>query len=276
LIPQRNLSLLANRLAKLGGRRIPESALERDYCLAWFLSMLSQTALHRILAFKGGTALKRCYFGDYRFSEDLDFTLLQPTTLPEILRDLEPVCAGVREASGIQFGFDREDRHAHENSHTFLLRYTGPLPAGGTVKVDVTIREHLAFPLQNRLVLRAYEEYADLPEGRVVQTYSLAEIISEKVVALVDRARNEPRDLYDLWYLISRGGTELASLLPAISAKLAFRNMPAAGLQEAILKKEARLKALWSARLANQMVALPPFEQVFRELRRALRQADLP
>ena len=95
-------------------------------------------------------------------------------------------------------------------------------------------------------------------------------------MALVDRARNEPRDLYDLWYLISRGGTELASLLPAISAKLAFRNMPAAGLQEAILKKEARLKALWSARLANQMVALPPFEQVFRELRRALRQADLP
>ena len=76
--------------------------------------------------------------------------------------------------------------------------------------------------------------------------------------------------------MISRGKTELASLLPAISAKLAFRNMPAAGLQEAILKKEARLKALWSARLANQMVALPPFEQVFRELRRALRQADLP
>ncbi len=27
------------------------------------------------LVFKGGTALKRCYFGDYRFSEDLDFTL---------------------------------------------------------------------------------------------------------------------------------------------------------------------------------------------------------
>ena len=237
--------------------------------------MLAQTDLNHRLAFKGGTALKRCYFGDYRFSEDLDFTLLEEATLQDILRDLEPVYAGVREASGIEVGFDREDRHAHENSYTFYLRYTGPLPSEGSFKVDITVRERLVFPLENRPVLRAYEEFADLPDGRVVQTYSLSEIISEKVVALADRARNEPRDLYDLWYLISHGETELASLLPAISAKLAFRNMPAAGLQEAILKKEARLKALWSARLANQMAALPSFEQVFRELRRALRQADL-
>lgn len=34
MIPQRNLPLLANRLAKEGGRRIPESVLERDYCVA--------------------------------------------------------------------------------------------------------------------------------------------------------------------------------------------------------------------------------------------------
>lgn len=37
-MPQRNLSLHANRLAKAGGRRIPESVLERDYCLAWSVS----------------------------------------------------------------------------------------------------------------------------------------------------------------------------------------------------------------------------------------------
>jgi len=37
MIPQRNLSLLSNRLAREGGRRIPEAVLERDYCLTWFL-----------------------------------------------------------------------------------------------------------------------------------------------------------------------------------------------------------------------------------------------
>lgn len=40
MIPPRNLSLLANRLARAGGRRLPEAVLERDYCLAWFLVAL--------------------------------------------------------------------------------------------------------------------------------------------------------------------------------------------------------------------------------------------
>ena len=276
MIPQRNLSLLANRLAKAGGRRIPESVLERDYCLAWFLAELAESDLQQSLAFKGGTALKRCYFGDYRFSEDLDFTLLAPMRFEEIRKRLEPVYAAVREASGIEFAFDREDRHSHANSHTFYLRYVGPLPAGGSVKVDVTIREQLVFPLEARPVPRAYEEFSDLPDGRAVQAYSLAETTAEKVLALADRARNEPRDLYDLWYLVSRRGIDLSGMAPAITAKLAFREQAAAGIQEAIIKKEARLKALWSARLSNQMAVLPPFDQVFRELRRVLRQADLP
>lgn len=276
MIPQRSISLLANRLARAGGRRIPESVLERDYCLAWFLAEVAESDLQRSLAFKGGTALKRCYFGDYRFSEDLDFTLLAPMPFEDIRQRLQPVYAAVREGSGIEFAFDREDRHSHVNSHTFYLRYVGPLPAGGSVKVDVTIREQLVFPLEARPVLRAYDEFSDLPDGRVVQAYALAETAAEKVLALADRARNEPRDLYDLWYLVSFAGIDLSRLAAAITAKLAFREQEEAGIQQAIIKKEARLKALWSARLSNQMAVLPLFDQVFRELRRFLRQAELP
>jgi hypothetical protein len=76
MIPQRNISLLSNRLARASGRRIREDVLERDYCLAWLLAVLSESDLRPVLGFKGGTALKRCYFAAYRFSEDLDFTLL--------------------------------------------------------------------------------------------------------------------------------------------------------------------------------------------------------
>jgi uncharacterized protein len=276
MIPQRNISLLANRLAKAGGRRIPESVLERDYCLAWFLCALAQSELRRRLAFKGGTALKRCYFGDYRFSEDLDFTLLAPMSFEDIRHQLEGVFAAVREASGIEFAFDREDRHQHANSHTFYLRYVGPLPAGGSVKVDITIREQIVFPLEDRAVLRAYGEFADLPSGRVMKAYSLAETTTEKVLALADHARNEPRDLYDLWHLVCSEGIDLSDLAEAVTAKLTFRGLETMGIQDSILQKEARLKALWAARLANQMAVLPPFDQVFREFRRVLRQANLP
>jgi predicted nucleotidyltransferase component of viral defense system len=88
MIPQRNLALLSNRLARAGGRRIVEAVLERDYCLAWFLVGLSRSGLRERLLFTGGTALKRCYFGDYRFSEDLDFTLAEPMDLDDILAGL--------------------------------------------------------------------------------------------------------------------------------------------------------------------------------------------
>jgi hypothetical protein len=103
---------------------------------------------------------------------------------------LERVCAAVREGSDVEFAFDREDRQSSANSHTFYLRYVGPLPAGGSVKGDVTIRKHLVFPLEARPVLQAYEEYSDLPDGRVVQAYAIAETAAEKVLALADRARN--------------------------------------------------------------------------------------
>src|SRR5579872_3108892 len=109
MIPQRSLSVLSNRLARGGGRRIPEAVLERDYCLAWFLVGLSRAPLREFLVFKGGTALKRCYFGDYRFSEDLDFTLSGDVSFERIRDELDPVFEEVRRASGIAFRFDRTD-----------------------------------------------------------------------------------------------------------------------------------------------------------------------
>jgi len=276
MIPQRNISLLSNRLAKEGGRRLREDVLERDYCLAWFLSALAESDVKEVLAFKGGTALKRCYFSDYRFSEDLDFTLVKPITFKDLLGRLEPVYARVHEQSGITFAFDREDRQKHLNTYTFYLKYMGPLPSGNDVKVDITVREHLVFPLQNRTILRGYDEFADLPEKRSLPVYALEEIATEKTLALADRARNEPRDLYDLWHLTQHAGIELGPLASAMREKLTFRGKPSEGLADAIQRKEARLKALWSERLGYQMTSLPEFDEVFRALRRSVRQARLP
>jgi len=277
MIPQRNLSLLSNRLAREGGRRIPEVVLERDYCLAWFLVGLSRAPLRDLLVFKGGTALKRCYFGDYRFSEDLDFTLTSDVPFETIRKELDPVFNEVLRASGIVFRFEREDRQSHVNSHTFYLRYEGPLPAraASPVKVDITIRERLVWPLGQQPVVRGYDEYDDLPDGAKVRVYSLEEIVVEKVVALGDRARNEPRDLYDIWYLTTEGHVDVGDLKAEIESKLEFRGRALSTIAGEFQKKEARLKKLWSIRLAAQMSGLPEFDGVFRSVQRALRQAGL-
>ena len=50
--------------------------------LGWLLAgIYAQPTLSENWVFKGGTCLKKCYFETYRFSEDLDFTLIDATQL---------------------------------------------------------------------------------------------------------------------------------------------------------------------------------------------------
>jgi len=276
MIPRRSISLISNSLMSAGGRRIPEAVIERDYVLAWLLSGLAGHPLRELLAFKGGTALRRCWFADYRFSEDLDFTLTRPISLEEILARLNEIFVAIEAACGLRIEFDRDDRHGHQNSYTFYLRYQGPLPAANDVKVDITIDEVLCFPLQDRVIQRTYDSFDDLPEGPTVKVYAIEEIVIEKLLALSDRARNEPRDLYDLWYLFDAMDLHIAEMRTELDTKLALRKRTAAGLEQAIATKEERLRRLWENRLAHQMSQLPPFDEVFRQVLRAIRAADLP
>jgi hypothetical protein len=275
MIPQRNLSLISNALKAANGRRVPEAIIERDYCLAWFLVGLANHPLRDILAFKGGTALRRCYFADYRFSEDLDFTLSQSVDFPTIQKGLDEIFAAVERDSGIKFTFDREDKNSHQNSYTFYIRYQGPLPAPNDVKVDITIEEQVCFGLCDRPILKSDERYTDLPEGLTIKAYDLREIAIEKLTALTDKARNEPRDLYDLWYLLSYAELAFDPLRNELEAKLKFRNRSLEGLELALTAKRERLAKLWTLRLAQQMSELPEFDNVFRIVHRAVREAKL-
>jgi predicted nucleotidyltransferase component of viral defense system len=275
MIPQRNLSLIANGLKAANGRRVPESVIERDYCLAWFLTGLASHPLRKTLAFKDGTALRRCYFGDYRFSEDLDFTLSDPTDLATILKGLDEIFATVEKDSGLKFTFDREDKNSHHNCHTFYIRYQGPLPVSNDVKVDITIKELVCFPLKEVPVLKSYSLYEDLPEGPKLKAYDLSEIAIEKLAALTDRARNEPRDLYDIWYLLTYTDIDLFLLRQELQAKLEFRGRMLDRLEAMLSAKRDRLERLWNMRLSHQMSELPEFDGVFRSVHRAMRDAKL-
>ena len=55
--------------------------------------------LRETLVFKGGTALKKCYFGDYRFSEDLDFSGLEDVPTGDDLA--EAIVRACDEARGL-------------------------------------------------------------------------------------------------------------------------------------------------------------------------------
>jgi len=104
---------------------------------------------------------------------------------------------------------------------------------------------------------------------------TINEIAVEKVVALLDRARNEPRDLYDIWYLISNQYVDITELIEAVEEKLEFRGKKLTDVGEEFLRKETRFKKLWKIRLSSQMTSIPEFGQAYRVVHREFRQAGL-
>lgn len=69
--------ILAGEVSKIAHRLgLGDRTSEKDYVLTWVLLAIADSPMRDYLAFKGGTAIKKVYFPDYRFSEDLDFTLL--------------------------------------------------------------------------------------------------------------------------------------------------------------------------------------------------------
>jgi predicted nucleotidyltransferase component of viral defense system len=117
MIEQKKISQISNKTAA-NGKRVPESVIERDYCLAWFLFGLSQSAFKEKLIFKGGTALRRCHFEDYRFSEDLDFSLTSEISQDEVLKEFLDIFVWIKDESGIEFAHLRQDAPS-ENTYTF-------------------------------------------------------------------------------------------------------------------------------------------------------------
>jgi predicted nucleotidyltransferase component of viral defense system len=181
----------------------------------------------------------------------------------------------INDSSKKYFTTIKPSRQGWRSPYPGICARTGLLP-GTTVKevkVDITIDERLVLPLQERPVLKGYGEYEDLPDDATILVYSLEEILSEKVVALTDRARNEPRDLYDVWYLIERENMDVSALIPGIAGKLKFRGRELESMSEEFGKKEARLKKLWQMRLGNQVADLPHFEEVYRAVQRSFRGA---
>ena len=57
--------------------KVKSYVIDKDWVLGHFLNAMYEfKEVTQNFIFKGDTCLKKCYFEDYRFSEDLDFTLL--------------------------------------------------------------------------------------------------------------------------------------------------------------------------------------------------------
>jgi predicted nucleotidyltransferase component of viral defense system len=265
MIPQAALQKIANV------KKVRDKQIEKDYILSWILHGLSQEPfLKNNLVFKGGTALKKFYFQDYRFSEDLDFTLVDSSiTAEEIIDKFKQAFLYIKQKSNISLEI-KDDELSKHGDLRFFIDYIGPLRGGigsRDVKVDITYNEIIINEIQS---LPMFNEYDDLMNiETVLKVYSLKEVFIEKLCALIDRT--QPRDLYDLWYLLENQNIVIEEEWDSFLQKARSKNINEPDILKTLDKKEATLEKMWDTYLAHQMHDLPYFEEVMRSMKRYFR-----
>ena len=188
-----------------GERGTDPSMLEKDYVLGWILYGISESSIGQRLAFKGGTALSKVYYpGEWRFSEDLDFTALDSSEWDMTADALGgEVPEKVRRLSGMEIAL-RPKLHTNPRYLQARMRYVGPI-SRGTTKVDVT-REGFLGSVEDVSVPAAF----DCPEF-TVRAYTVETILAEKMRSIIQRGH--VRDYYDVWRLLgerpSRGVADM-------------------------------------------------------------------
>lgn len=263
----------------------PRLVLEKDYALSYVLAGIAAVPrLYELALFKGGTSLRKAYFPEYRFSEDLDYTLQSQLSCDELLELLTE--ASQRAADLLQERGDfsvqvRSVRHREDHEHgqcEFKLDVRFPWMRQASCAVQVEILpappEVIAGTPQVRHVLHGF------PETLVakVRCYSLEEIASEKLRGFLQTrkrfdeleagarafALSRPRDLFDLAHLQAQ--TTFVLDRPTVRAFLTKKVVPYgvtfSGPDDFLDRRVLEhMSANWNPSLRDFVPQLPPFLQ---------------
>ncbi len=229
---------------------VSERVVEKDYVLTHLLVSTADRAADNFV-FRGGTALSKVYWPDFRLSEDLDF--LCTASSQDVRTWLSESVEVATARTGLELRLDFGD--ARDGWARSLVAWDG-----NEVIVDVNLRERVYLEAKRE---RPLTPYSDLNESdATLLVVALAEILGNKWYMLGDR--NEPRDLYDLWSGLGRG-VAFSDIAMGHTAKYGFAPT------KDVLTRLERLRDLWDVRLSHQVGELPEFDGVVEEIARAFR-----
>ena len=285
-----NRPLLRSDLLRIAREsHVPPEVIEKDYALSYLLAGLAGVQELGELCFKGGTALKKIYFGDYRFSEDLDFTAIEAPRSKDLEAAMDRARSAaerlLQERGRFQVEFDRppEQEPHPTGQESFRFRFAFPWQPRPMVrvKVEITFDEPVLLEAPVRPLLHGYEALGENLTAEI-KTYAIEEIVAEKLRALrqtqrrlEERGWNRPRarDYYDLWRLLTdyRVLVDTAVVTGILKQKFAVRGVGFAGPSDFFsdqLVSEAR--STWHSNLGIFVADLPPVDEVLARLRLAV------
>lgn len=252
MIPRSQLTRIADR------DEVDARTVERDYVLTHVLAAIAGQPASRRMAFKGGTALRLCYFGDYRYSADLDFSLLDGMSVDESLGAVRLALAETAETIGFP--------HLAIADGGTRVEYVGPLGGNARfLKLDLARDELVEDTTMQPLIGR----YPDQPEVEIL-VYTLDEIAAEKVRCVIQRLL--ARDLFDLNELFVTQRLDADAIWPAFERKARHKQIDPARFADSFERRMPHWKVRWDNEMEQHVIGEPPaFNGVERAVRRAFR-----
>lgn len=286
-----DLPPLEKRLQKFAREsRLGDHIVQLDYLQSWLLNYIAASpAIGSGLVFKGGTALKKCYFGRYRFSEDLDFTALAGAISGQhLLQEMTGIVSAAEEAMNeyapIRLTCERYlERDPHPASQeAFKVRAQFPSQREPLISamIEISFNERLAYSPVRRPIFHEYGE----PLNQIIQVYSLQEIIIEKLRGILQHTkklhehgwtRSRTRDYYDLYRLLQYDPVLFLdpSLAAFLKMKCRDKNVhfqTTDDFFDARFLEEVHRD--WEKHLGYLLTDLPPLQEVLEKLRAAIEQ----
>jgi predicted nucleotidyltransferase component of viral defense system len=240
------------------------ATLEKDYALTWLLSGIysEDSKLANVLIFKGGTAIRKVYFHEWRLSEDLDFTVLRRVSPTRVREDFENCFRQLKDRSKIDYSLNAFT----SGTYTILadVQFLGPLGFKNKIAHDISLKEKL---VEEPVWKKVKPEYKDVPEFRI-QVYSLNEILLEKIRSIMQRGK--ARDYYDVWRLMKEHTFSQAKINKLLVQKCKILDVE---FRPDLIFDQSRLseaEKFWDIALARLTKNLPHFQSVVAELRKLL------
>ena len=157
---------------------VDAAVVERDYVLAHVVAQLHRVELTDggRLVFKGGTAIRLVHVGDYRYSADLDLTVLDGR-VDQAIASLSDVLVAAKERSGLPL-------LELTSSAKPAIAYIGPLGAHEPrhIKLDIAADEYVESIEQGTILAGVWN---DLPDGVPFDVYPITEIGAEKLRCVI-------------------------------------------------------------------------------------------
>ncbi len=245
------------QITKIAGRDgVDARVVERDYVLAHVVALIADSDTAKRLVFKGGTSLRLLHVEHYRYSADLDYS---------VINDNEAVGRQVIRAAMNRPRPDTIKSLSLDNDSD-RISYVGPLGAERSIKLDLADDE-LVVNTEARPLLRRWVDLPDVP----VVAYTTLEITAEKLRCVLQRL--QCRDLLDLDLLL--GDQNLTDAVELFRRKATHKNLDPATFAAKFEKRVTEYEKRWERELGEYLGEVPHFDEVERNVRRALRRAKL-